>query len=161
MKSGLQGYSGGGASLNAKLRKGESPGSFSETLKNLDAAFASDAATLPSSVMVRREFGSDHPLAEMLEDDTLTPGTVYQDPGFQSTSVQKNWHWSGGYVLHLRVPGGVPNMGIYLAKTEHGSNTGYESEKELLLNRNVKVRVLSFNKATHLIEAEVIPAEED
>ena len=43
--------------------------------------------------------------------------------------------------------------------TGSGWISQHEHEKELLLNRNVKVRVLGFDKDSKTIEAEVLPPE--
>lgn len=134
--------------VNGHLRRGEPTEEelkelgLLKTLKDLEAAFETEAAVVPKSVVVTRGVSLMHPLSKLAHQKLLVPGMEIEDKGYVSTSVMPptEWEWGGGYKLHVTVPKGT--KGIYMAKTSDGGVISeYPNEWELLLNRGTKMRV--------------------
>lgn len=109
-------------------------------VSGLDKSFK-NAPTVPENLVVYREMGSG------IIDD-LKPGDMFQDKGFVSTTIKSTLNWGGGTKLEVRVPKGT--KGIYVAPISE-----FKSEKELLLNRGTKFRIVE--KTPDVTIVEVVP----
>lgn len=140
----LEDYTGGGYnSLNKYLRHGEfppyekTPGVVIDLQNNLDNSFK-NAPLVPENLVAYRAINKD-----VVKD--LKPGDTFRDKGFISTSISPkivSYLDEGDLGLEIRVPKGT--KGIYVEKVSR-----FKGEKELLLNRGTKFRVIenSGNKA--------------
>lgn len=147
--------------LNGFLRDGKAfwmSGSYAERQEkfaaDLDEAFATKAARLPSAIKVSREISDRHPLIKSLLEGTLKPGSVYEDKGLQATSLDKHFNWQGGYKLHIALPKGA--NALYLGHRDGDEAISQLPDQyEVTLPRNTKIRILSFNSKTRIIQCEL------
>lgn len=118
--------------VNTALRKGTYDQGWSKAevdglQKGLDKTF-SNAPTVPENIVVYRGMSP-----RLLTG--LNPGDTFIDNGYTSTTISKNASYRGTKV-QIRVPKGT--KGIYIAKV-----SSFPNEKELLLNRGLKFRLVN------------------
>jgi len=152
-KDALQVYSGGEfEDINAHFREGDAVGPrLSGIISKIDSAFKGSA--LPSDIVVYRAIDAEGWAAMQR---SIGAGGVLMDKSYTSTSLSRKamesfsstMHRSGGAMaLEIRVPKGT--RAIYMP-----SLSEHPEEKELLLNRGTKYRVVS--KTPRKIVMEVI-----
>lgn len=138
----LQRYTGSSYKyINRGLRKGEvSSLSASDvsTINGLDKAFE-NAKGLSKDEVVSRGVNANM-------ESLLTPGTIFQDKGFVSTTIREG---SSFGLLTMKIIAPKGTKGIYV----EGLSL-HAGEKELLLNRNSKFKILQ--KVGSTIYAEVV-----
>ena len=124
----------GAAARAARLKK---------HIKHLDDAIARQLTT--EDVTVYRGVKIDYSVTKL---DKLKPGTELEIPKFVSTSMDKSVaegfiQGRAGYVLELEVPSGTPALGTDTLSQKF-KFTG--NEKELLLPRNSRIRIVRVTK---------------
>jgi hypothetical protein len=146
--------------INYQLRTGqESPyvskDKIDPLIKNIDLAM--NKARLIDSVQVFRGITGDIV-------DQLKPGNIVQDKGFMSTSMLKDVasRFLGGIgadatrlaIVSINVPKGYQALSPHFA-----GKTTQNTEQELLLKRNTKLKITSITEklGVKFINAEVIP----
>lgn len=141
--------------INTSLREGKPTDYVArENIYHMDKIFASKAAKTPTPIKVRRGIDEESPLIQALLDGSLKKGAVFQDQAFMSTSVSSSWHWSS-FTMEIAVPAGT--RGVYLGRTKKDGPLSYHNrEHELLLDRGTKVRVVSFDPKSKIVQCEVI-----
>lgn len=132
-KKGFLTYSGHEySSINAILRGNEPHGKYEKTIADIDRGFAKYRA--PYDMKVLRGSASGPFL------DGLKVGDVYVDKAYVSTTIDRDIgeNFGGGEVVfQIHVP-----RGAYVAPIP----SHYEEEREFLLPRNTKMRVLEIEK---------------
>lgn len=128
----LKAYTGDGyRSVNSRLRnqpvKIGSDIEAKQIQAGLDKSFE-NAPTVPRNMVVYRGIDRD-------AIKGLKPGDSFIDKGFVSTTIKGTGEFKGGAKLEIRVPKG--SKGIYVA-----SISKYKSEREMLLNRGSKFKVI-------------------
>ena len=121
-----------------------------ETINQLDSAFKKSGG-MPEDATLLRGIQSDL-VSNMIKDGTLKVGSIMTDSGFVSTSL--NSPFSGNIRMNINVPKGSPAINI-------NGTSKYPSEAEVLLPRNLPMRVVSIKTSGlygsyHEIELEVI-----
>jgi hypothetical protein len=109
-------------------------------VKKLDEAFNQPEATLSEPVIVHRKFSpmtSEH----MDKYQSLKPGDEITVEGFQAASIGiKPGYGHGGFMAHICLPIGA--KALYVEGIHYGPGL-QGGEREILLPRNTKYRVLS------------------
>lgn len=140
-KEGITAFKGGSYhSINAALRQTGGMGGAVSPVKDYiagcDKLFARPESHLTKDLIVSRKLtvGS----SDMSHYDNAQPGTVIEDPGFGSTSVNPA-KWYGNYHLQLHLPkeANVVCPGVYTSSNE--------GEQEITLNRGHQYRILSID----------------
>lgn len=119
--------------INDPLRNGEGvPNNWRDDVRNLDNAL--NRGRVQQDIIVYRDLRQS-PL------DNLRPGQTYTEKGYVSTSLDKDLGFVDGRTtsVQIRVPKGA--KGGYLPSKSDAKK--YVSQKELLLARNTKFRVVS------------------
>jgi hypothetical protein len=130
-------YSGGSYTvINTQLRKYKKAtgGSNDAAIAQMDKEFAA-VPPLTQGIVTTRRMGDKGPFPEI--PPPMEPGVVYQDHGYSSTSKDPGV-WSGSVVMQVRIPEGARVLDL-----NHTTGSQHASEKEILLNRGSKYRVVS------------------
>lgn len=106
-------------------------------LKNIDAAMAGNNAIMQEKFTVFRGWGDG-----FFDDKPV--GSVFQDKGFVSTSIDPNHEWYGAPVAEIRVPRGA--RGLYIR------SLGLKDEYEFLLNRGQNYKVVKNDSSGIIVE---------
>lgn len=136
-KAGGYHYSGGAyTDINTQLRKYKSPtgGNNDAAIAQMDKEFAA-VPPLTQGIVTTRRMGDKGPFPEI--PPPMEPGVVYQDHGYSSTSKDPGV-WSGSVVMQVRIPPGARVLDL-----NHTTGSQHANEKEILLNRGSKYRVVS------------------
>jgi ADP-ribosyltransferase exoenzyme len=135
-KSGPYAYSGGSyTAINNHLRRDThlSP-TNRENIAGMDAAFA-EVPPLTQSIVLGRKMKGNGPFPQ--NPPPMEPGAVFTDKGFVSTSKDPGV-WYGDVHMEIRVPAGKKALDL-----NHTTGSQHPSEKEVVLPRNSKFRVIS------------------
>lgn len=136
-KAGAYHYSGGSyTDINAQLRKYKSPtgGNNDAAIAQMDKEFAA-VPPLDKGIVTTRRMSDKGPFPEI--PPPMEPGVVYMDHGYSSTSKDPGV-WSGSVVMEVRIPAGARVLDL-----NHTTGSQHANEKEILLNRGSKYRVVS------------------
>lgn len=139
-KAGAYHYSGGSyTAINAQLRKYKSAtgGDNDAAIAQMDKEFAA-VPGLSEPIVTTRRMSDKGPFPEI--PPPMEPGVVYQDHGYSSTSKDPGV-WSGSVVMQVRIPAGAKVLDL-----NHTTGSQHANEKEILLNRGSKYRVVSDEK---------------
>lgn len=141
----LRGYAGTDyEEINGFLRKGKLKRySVDNNINHIDKGI-NEAPRVPENITVFRYAGK-----KFLK--SLVPGTVFEDKGYVSTSIDRSR--TDGQGIQIRVPKGSKAMympGIH--KKSGGVNPLFQLEQELLLPRNSKFNVISNQDNVVLLE---------
>ena len=132
--SAIKGYTGSGYhGINKGLRQGLLNDYLQKQVDQLDAAFEK-APPLPKSIVVHRGVHAKIAGAEVF--DQMKPGDLFMERGYVSTSLAKGSAFAGSAKLNIKVPAGA--KAAYVS----GFGLGISKEKELLLPRDSKFKVL-------------------
>ena len=138
-------------SINDFLRTGKTStfhqDSINNYIKGLDSAFSKPAVKLPRNTVLYRKVGAGHPIWKDLQSGNLQIGKVYQDKGYQSTSVRKDVWW-GEVTFRIRAKKGAKALHVE-------SLSAHKPEKETLLPRDAKFKVKSFEYKHGLLFVDV------
>lgn len=133
----VQKYTGSWAdSINGKLRGNSSLGYDEHSVEVMDRALAK--GSVPEDFLVHRGFDYSK-MEQAMEKGTLTPGSVFHDKGFVSTSVNSQSAFRGNIRIRARVPQG--SQGAYV---NHIS--GHPNELEFILPRGSSFRINGYKK---------------
>lgn len=137
-KQAMTKYTGGSyTSINNHLRGGGKP-----TSQDLLRDAALKKGRTPEDLLVHRGF--DHtPFREALEAGTVTPGTVFHDKGYVSTSLHSERAFQNKIRMRAVVPKGSP--GGYVQ-----SISQVPSELEFLMPRSSSFKILGYQKVPTL-----------
>jgi phage-related protein (TIGR01555 family) len=143
----IQTYSGSSyENINASLRGGKpvDPSDLKPTMRNMDAAFKSDAAVLSETVETYRGMNGTSPVAEAIRSGQLEVGGTIQDRGFVSTTIDPSVasgfvRTDTGMVMKITAPAG--SRGIYMGAGPPQNLSAFSKERELLLDRGSKFRI--------------------
>ena len=142
----------GHSEINADLRgDGSGNPAIFTAIHQLDKAFEGAAATEP--LVTFRGIGSAY--ARELERRNVGVGAVIQDSGFLSTSMRIECargfqtYLPGGLVFKILIPKGSKMLDL----SPYSSNP---DEREILLPRDTKLRVVGYDGVMDLLELEVI-----
>lgn len=141
--SALGQYQGGSSKLNRGLRGSEERRPLDIALTDrLDAALAA-TPPLKEPITVYRGMPLVFDEAKALLNSWQVGGE-YGDPGFLSTSLDKNTAWEefgvGGVTMELRLPAG--QKAAYM-QARQNSPSRFDHEQELLLPRDTRYRIVS------------------
>lgn len=132
--------------MNASMRNGTTPDpiSLKADIRNMDAAFKTDAAVLSESVEIYRGMGGNNAVANAIRTGDLGEGGVIQDKAFVSTSldpfVARGFAGGeGSVVMKITAPAG--SRGIYMGADPPKNLSGFPVEREMLLPRDSKFRI--------------------
>ncbi|WP_425230212.1 ADP-ribosyltransferase [Sphingomonas sp.] len=147
----IRGYTAGDhVEINGALRDGAQPTPAGAIIDQ-----ALDRARLPADVVVHRGLGGD--LAAAILEEAPPRGAILRDLGFASTSrrvgVARKFlrlKPEPKVLVTLRLKRGARALDI-------ASISAFEDQREMLLQRQVKWRVLSWDKASGQLEVEVGP----
>lgn len=118
--------------LNQKLREGDTS---APAVAKLDSAI--EKSTVAPGTRLYRGISRDA-LKQLIKGDTINAGQVLSDPGFLSTSTDRNiagMNAIGGVVMEIEVGEGQAGLNM-------GEISRNQHEKEVLLPRNSKMKVL-------------------
>jgi len=138
--------------INNHLRLGEQVSrKAKEAIQDLDAAFK--GAKSPAAITAYRTLSLDNPLGKRVREGSLKVGTVLEDKGFVSTTLDPNYAYNKGLKLVMKVPKGYP--AIWVDDPPSDDYTANPGEKEVLLKRDTKMRVTKVTGSE--IHVEVLP----
>jgi translation elongation factor P/translation initiation factor 5A len=141
--SAIHSYCGSGyGTVNPSLRKGLLDSHTATTVSAMDRAFIS-VAPLSSQIVVHRGFSNDQSILGSVGSHV---GGVFIDNGFISTSTNEGTSKSfggsdSGVLCDIIVP-----VGVRVVKP--GEISGHGSEKEIILNRGTKFKIVSDKMVT-------------
>ncbi|AWY07328.1 hypothetical protein SEA_JACKIEB_8 [Streptomyces phage JackieB] len=133
-------YSGGSyTDINAQLRKYKSAtgGNNDAAIAQMDKEFAA-VPPLTQGIVTTRRMSDKGPFPEI--PPPMEPGAVYMDHGYSSTSKDPGV-WSGSVVMEVRIPAGARVLDL-----NHTTGSQHSNEKEILLNRGSKYKIVSDGK---------------
>lgn len=128
--------------VNYSLRNGEEEIPTEETRKlvgfttsRLDGAFAA-APPLTRNISVSRFIDGDGPFPP--QPPLMEPGGVFEDAAYVSTTKKDKLPGFGTTSMEIRVPAGSKAIDV-----EHAAKTDFPEEREVLLPRGTKFRVVN------------------
>ena len=140
-RSAIYSYCGSGYNtVNPSLRKGLLDSNTATTVSAMDRAFIS-VAPLSSQIVVHRGFSNDQSILGSVGSHV---GGVFIDNGFISTSTNEGTSksfGSSGVLCDIIVPAGVRVV-------KPGTISGHSTEKEIILNRGTKFKIVSDKTVT-------------
>jgi translation elongation factor P/translation initiation factor 5A len=140
-RSAISSYCGSGYNtVNPSLRKGLLDSNTATTVSAMDRAFIS-VAPLSSQIVVHRGFSNDQSILGSVGSHV---GGVFIDNGFISTSTNESTSkgfGGSGVLCDIIVPAGVRVV-------KPGTISGHSSEKEIILNRGTKFKIVSDKMVT-------------
>jgi len=139
-KAGAYHYSGGSyTDINTQLRKYKSAtgGNNDAAIAQMDKEFAA-VPPLTQGIVTTRRMSDKGPFPEI--PPPMEPGAVYMDHGYSSTSKDPGV-WSGSVVMEVRIPAGARVLDL-----NHTTGSQHANEKEILLNRGSKYKIVSDGK---------------
>lgn len=139
---------------NSALRSGESvPEKWKESVEALDRAI--DKSTIPEDIVSYRGLWLDGKEQSKKFIEKFVPGAVLSDPGFMSTSINREIasdfggeQLGSGIVIELRIPKGT--KGAYMDVLPE--NAKHFKQNEVLLGRGTKFKVVSVEKGKAVVE---------
>lgn len=126
------------AEINDHLRLGE-PASrkIKEMVADIDAAFK--VSKSPAPIVAYRTLSKRNVLTQQFLAGELKEGTVLEDTGYVSTTLDPNYHFKPGLKLVMSVPKGYP--AIWVDEPPSDDWTANPGEKEVILKRNTRMKV--------------------
>ena len=109
--------------------------------KNLDKAFTGSGAVLQEDILTYRGITEDSGILEEVLEGGV--GTIIEDSGFVSTSIDSDvGHKFGAGEIVFKILARKGTRAIFPV----AGNLGVQEEKELILNRGTKMRIISIDK---------------
>lgn len=142
--NGIQTYTGSSYfDLNANLHKGLALSDSQKTaVSNIDKALKRASARTPYDMVIYRSFSSSDMYKQLQERRGKLDGGVFKYDGYSSSTLSKEFagKWSGKFKLKILLPKG--SQGAYISYSKDQLSTASLSERELLLPRGTKFKVI-------------------